>query len=267
MHSEGVYAYQCYNQPPEGILRVMKKSLSFAVMVMCTIWAFGPAAAAQSSPVLNSDSPGLTGTALVVEIAQTIDAKKARAGDKVKAEFTQDVLARGEVIVRRGSKIEGHVAEARPYSKEHPESVLGIVFDKVLLKAGGELTVSALVVALAPAVEEPDVLSSSSYGGGTPGGTQRVSSTNRPLVDPRDRIDHTRDDALRNASDPNAYGAQNTLQGGHLSSGNRGVFGMPGLSLKTVSESSGSVIVSSKSSTKLEKGTQMVLEITAGPPR
>ncbi|HEY6970238.1 MAG TPA: hypothetical protein VJA94_13610 [Candidatus Angelobacter sp.] len=245
----------------------MKKSLSFAVMVVCAICVPISGAGAQSSPALTSDPAGLTGTALVVQLAQTIDAKKARAGDKVKAEFTQDVLAHGEVIVRRGSKIEGHVTEAKPYSKEHPESVLGIIFDTVFLKGGGELSVNALVVALAPAVEEPDVLASSTYGGSTPNGAQRVSSTNRPLVDPRDRIDHTRDDALRNASNPDSYGTQNTLQGGHLGSGNRGVFGMPALSLKVVPESSGPVIVSSKSSIKLEKGTQMVLEITAGSPR
>ena len=246
----------------------MKNFLTALVCTALTIWAPVSVAVAQSSasPNLNANPAVLPqGTPMVVELSKSIAAKKARKGDTVKADVMQDVVAHGELVVRRGSKVEGHVTEAQGYTKEQPQSVLGVIFDKVLLKGGGEMNVSAVVLALALPVPKADVLSSSTYGGGATGGTQPVSRGKaRPLVDPRDRIDHTRDNALRDASDLHTYGTANTLHGGLLSSGNRGVFGMPAVSLKAAPGSSEQIMVSDKSSIKLESGTQMVLEVMAG---
>jgi len=245
----------------------VKKLFTASVCTALTIWALVSVAVAQSSAIPKSDNnvSGLPqGTPLVVELSKSIDAKKAKPGDKVRANLIQDVIAHGELAVRRGSKIEGYVTKAREYSKEAPESVLGVVFDKVLLKGGGEMSVNAVLQAVAPPVEEPNAMSASVYGGDASGGSQTVNSGRmRPLVDPRAKVDHTRDDALRNAEDPKFYGASDTLHGGLLSAGNKGAFGMPGISLKSWQGSSHPMMVSNKSSIKLENGTQMVLTVTA----
>jgi hypothetical protein len=223
-------------------------------------------AAAQSVTASRSNSNSVTvpqGTALVVELAKSIDAKKARNGDIVKAKITQDVISSGQIVIHRGSKLIGHITEAKAFSQEEPRSVLGVLFDRVTLKGGEEMTCNAILVALAPPVQESDSLSSSTYDGGMARGSQPVSRSGRDwTIDPRERRDHTRDDALRSAADPNHYGGgENTLHRGWLGSGSRGVFGMPGVSLKSEAGAPGPALVSTKATIKLEGGTQMVLKV------
>lgn len=211
----------------------------------------------------NSNSAVLPqGTELVVELAKSIDARKAKPGDKVKADVTQDVIAHGELLIRTGSKVEGHVIAAKGFNKEARESRLEVVFDKVRLKGGGEMTVDAVLQALAPHVEEePEFESSSPYDGSHPNGAQPVTSGWRRPRTVREARDHTRDNALAAAADPSSYGTGTGLNEGRLSAGSRGVIGMPGISLKLQPPSPVPVLESSKASIKLESGTQMVLEI------
>ena len=202
------------------------------------------------------------GTLLVAELAKSIDAKKSKSGDVIKAKVVQDVLANGQILIHRGSRLVGHIVQAKAFNQADSQSVLGVVFDAVDLKHGEEMNLNAVLQALAPPVPESDPLNSSDYDGNKGLGSQPVSGRSRPWVtEPRDRIDHTREDALRNASDPGSYGgAANTLHQGLLGSGNRGVFGMPGVTLKS---SATPELVSTKADIKLESGTQMVLEVMA----
>lgn len=238
--------------------------------VVLAIIAMARASAGQSSTPSNSSSTSvalLRGTAMVAELAKSIDAKKVKPGDPVKAKVTQDVVSGGEVVIPRGSKVMGHVTEVKAFSKEQPQSILGVVFDKVILKGGQDTTFNGVLQALAPHVEDqPDTLPSTSYGGSRSSGSQPVShGSSHPIVDPRDRVDHTRDNALKNAADPSSYPAgANTLHNGLLSTGNRGVFGMPDIFLRSQAGMSGSRLISTKASIKLESGTQMVLEILGG---
>jgi hypothetical protein len=114
------------------------------------------AIAVQSSPAASSpaDSAGpkiATGSILYVELSKTLDAKKAKAGDPVSALLQADVLAQGKIVAHRDSKLIGHVTEAQAHSKESPESRLGIVFEKIKLKNGQEIPLSAVLTALHPA--------------------------------------------------------------------------------------------------------------------
>jgi hypothetical protein len=239
----------------------------YAVLIALTMQGI---AAAQASPS-NAITPAIAvkpGTALVAELAKSIDAKKAKAGDQVKARIVQDLLAGGRIIIRRGAKLIGHITEARANGQDQPKSVLGIVFDRVTLPAGEEMNFDAVLEALAPPVEKPDVLStmSSSYGGGDAGGAQPVShgAARDIATDPRTKIDHTRDDALQSAADPSSYGTSgNMLHNGFLGAGNRGVFGMPGLLLKPGPGAADTELVSSKADIRLETGTQIVVGVTA----
>jgi hypothetical protein len=88
---------------------------------------------------------------MYLELSKTLDAKKVKAGDPVTAQLLADVVAHGKIVARRDSKLIGHVTEAQPYTKENPESRLGFVFDKVILKGGQEVPVQSLLLAIRPA--------------------------------------------------------------------------------------------------------------------
>src|SRR5215467_4954255 len=129
-------------------------------------------AACQSKPDFasgDSNSPAIIGTDLVAELSKSVNVKKVKLGDPVKATVTQDLLAQGKIVIRRGSKLVGHVTEAKVRSKEDEESRLGVVFDKALLKGGGEIDFTAAVRALAPgvrigAVDKPDPMGAPPHG-------------------------------------------------------------------------------------------------------
>lgn len=233
--------------------------------VVLTIIAMVHASAGQSSISANSSSSSAVlpqGTAVVVELEKSIDAKKAKIGDLVKAKVTQDVVSGGKVVISRGSKAIGHVTEVKPRDKENPQSILGLVFDKLDLKHGEEVTFNGALQALAPPVQSPDFPGSSNYDSEARGSEPASYSRSRPLVNPRDRVDHTRDDALQNAGDPNTYATEpNALHNGKLSAGNRGVFGMPAISFKSQPGTSAPELISTRTSIKLESGTQIVLEM------
>lgn len=90
------------------------------------------------------------GSILYAELTKTVDAKKAKVGDPVSAVLVADVLAHGKIVVRHDSKLMGHVTEVQLHSKKTPESRLGIVFDKAIIKGGGEVPFQSLLLAIRP---------------------------------------------------------------------------------------------------------------------
>jgi hypothetical protein len=107
---------------------------ALAVMGLLSIGA-----CAQSNP---APATGLAkGTYLRADFSRTVDAKKAKVGDEVIARITDDVRAEGKVAVREGATLTGHLTEVQASTKEHPESKLAIVFDKIVLKNGQEIPV------------------------------------------------------------------------------------------------------------------------------
>lgn len=228
--------------------------------LVCTVFAAVFAVTTQSGVAFNSNSITLpAGTELVVELTKSVDSKKAKPGDEVSAKLIQDFVAGGQVIAPRGSKLQGHVTEVKAYSKEERESVLGLVFDTLVLKHGGEIPLHGVIQALAPPREDVFDEESSPYGGQIAGGSQPTNGMHSPpFTDPRVLHDHTRDDALKSTGNPKSYGrTANTHPGGSLGAGAHGVFGMAGLTLKP------SRVVSTKSNVKLESGTQMVVGVQA----
>jgi hypothetical protein len=226
--------------------------------LVCTVFAAAFAVTTQSGVAFNSNSITVpAGASLVVELTKSIDAKKAKAGDEVSAKLIQDFLANGRVIAPHGSKLQGHITEVKVYSKEERESVLGLVFDTLVLKHGGEIPLHGVVQALAPPREEVFDDQSSPYDGQMSGGSQPTSGMRAPpFADPRVLRDHTRADALKSAGNPKSYGkTANAYPAGWLGAGAHGVFGMSGLMLKP------SRVVSTKSNVKLEGRTQMVIGV------
>jgi hypothetical protein len=221
------------------------------------------------------------GTDVVVELGKTVDAKKAKVGDKVKATVIQDVVSHGRLVIRTGSKLLGHITEVKPRSKTDPESRLAIIFDKAVLKGGGEITFNAAIRALAPPsrasrVDQPDLMLPPGMGMSRPSGNagpQPMGSPTSPSRGASSTAQVTR--ASNNAgiqtatSLPLPMGGASSAgyeSGGMLGARSRGVFGLRGLKLLT-SGSQGSVVTCTNRNVKLESGTQIVVQVNgpAGP--
>ena len=218
-----------------------------------------------------------SGTTLQAELTKSLDAKKAKRGDEVSAKATQDVKSNGQVVVRKGSKLVGHVTEAQARSKENAESKLGILFDHAILKDGSQVSFSAVVQALAaaptssplPVAEDGGLAPGSGAsrqqpigGGGVVGGvagsaTSAVGSTVGGVGNSAGSVAGT------------TTGAVGSSVNGTLNTTSRGVVGLQGLTLNTVASGSaaaqGSVISSTTQNVKLDSGTQMVLQVTGAP--
>jgi hypothetical protein len=225
---------------------------------------------------------------MLVELSQTLKAKKLKVGDKVTAEVSQDVLSHGKVIIPVETKLLGHVTEVSARDSTHPESRLGIVFDRILLKHFHDIDFEAIVQAVSQPVirksrvDQPSqMLPPSMVGGVTRDAPTTASARGSSST------------SNRNSGSANAGGAASasltTYQtpitvkqspsthvdssaalleiaatGKPMSIGMpQGVFGLKGLSLNTGPSAStpGPVIVSNTDNVKLDSGTQILLQV------
>ena len=107
-------------------------------------------ASARSSTSTNAGSSSLAaGTSPDAELTKSIDARKAKQGDPVEARVRNDVKQDGKVVIRRGSKLIGHVTQAQARAKGDAQSALGIMFDRVQGKGGETMDVHAAIQAIA----------------------------------------------------------------------------------------------------------------------
>jgi biotin carboxyl carrier protein len=261
------------------------------------------AATAQSSPAQAAEKTEAASPAtasaqnkssyLLVELSKTLKAKKLKPGDKVKAEISQDVVSHGKVIIPMETELIGHVTEVCVRDGANPESRLGFVFDKILLKHYRNVKLQAVVQAVAPPmqkksrVDEPSQMlppammmgdlrqSSPGPAGGRPGvstgrantspppSTAMSESTSAvnfqaPLTVKQSPSTHTQTGG--SAARLEAAGAN----GQSISVGTpKGITGMKGLSLTAGASAStpGPVIISNSTDVKLESGTQILLHI------
>lgn len=244
------------------------------------------------------DSNMLNGALLVAEFDGGLNAKKLKPGDKVKATLTQDLLMHGKIVAPVDSKLVGHVTEASPKTKEHPQSRLGVVFDKLLLKHHREVQFQATVQILAPPSNRPSRVDQPSQmlppmmgagsgggfsgpigsrGGSGGGGGVRSAPTVSSVGNTIGGMD-TINRPVTVSGTPGSVGAGNqsvpaslpqtrseTTQPVSAGRGVQpGVYGIKDLFFGVDSETPGHVIISSASTVKLEDGTQVVLRIT-GP--
>jgi hypothetical protein len=201
------------------------------------------------TPKANEPSfrPG-SGTIIVIELTKGLNAKKVATGERVDAIVTQDLLYQGKVIIPSNVKVLGHVTEVKASDKEDPESRLGMVFDKIILRDGREMPFQrpAIVEALAPQM-------------------RLVRTANQNVADLPIKMQRGQasGDSVTQAVGPETRinGGTNITATGALSQGARGVIGIKGLALNSPYPET-SVITSSKGDVKLDYGTQMVLRVT-----
>jgi len=234
------------------------KKLFFPV-VISVLWSAFSFAQAPANTSANPAEQVAPGSVIPAELTKSVDAKKAKQGDPVQAKTTQELLSRdGHVAVPLGSKIEGHVTEAKPHEKGESPSTLGIVFDKMVFKDGHEVPMSAMIQALAPSLENMnpggDPMSQPGMPGTTPsqpsggmyGGMTRPAGSS-PAENPSG--------GMGTGGTGNAGNAPGRNGPGRLSTNAQGVVGIPGVSMQ------GDVLTSQKKNVKLESGTQLMLRV------
>jgi hypothetical protein len=212
------------------------------------------------------------GSAVQAELAKPLDARKNKVGDEVIAKTTRDVKSEGRVVIPKGSKLVGHVTEAKAQSKEQATSELGIAFDHAILKNGEEVPLALGIQAIgrsqaagAAAEAEDDTMATGNSGTGTMRSrSPRPAASAGALGAVRSTAGGVVDTAGSTAGAVNSTaGAAGGTVSGSLSATSQGVVGMPGLSLspQTSTSANGSVISSQGSNVHLDSGTEMILRV------
>lgn len=219
------------------------------------------------------------GSTLVAEFSGSLNVKKLKAGDTVKARLAQDFISGGKLIAKSGSKVLGRVTEVKRSTKDNLQSRLGVVFDKILLTKHRELDFEAIVQALAPPVmrrsrvDEPDQMMPPavlSPNGSGPVGTNRSGHSVSSMTTLSSSVVTLGPMAtVQSTPGSNPGDSLGTVQTGKTSGGRpisggvgmHGVYGLKNLALAPPAPgtNSGPAIVSTKSDVKLQNGTQVII--------
>jgi hypothetical protein len=217
------------------------------------------------------------GTKLNATLANSLDAKKNKPGDRVEARTSEDVKQDGKVVLKKGTHLVGHVTQAQARASGESQSQLGIVFDHAVLKDGQEVPFSASIQALARAQSSAaadtgaedlvasgggmGAVSGTARGGGLVGGVASTAGASAgSIVNTASSTPVNAGGTLNTAT--RSTGAVGGLTStGRLASNSSGVFGMQGLSIDSAvsSATQGSMIVSATKNVHLDSGTQMLL--------
>jgi len=110
----------------------------------------GPPSANQQTPSDSGAAPPVLAPGVVIpaELSKSLDAKKNKVGDKVEAKTSVDLLAHGQIVLARNTKIVGHVTEVKARSKDSQNSEVAIAFDRIRFKDGRDLPIQVTVQAI-----------------------------------------------------------------------------------------------------------------------
>lgn len=240
--------------------------------------AAGSAKAGRNSADVSSAGKLSSGTRIDSTLTKPLDAKKCKPGDAVEARAAQDVKQDGRVVLKKGTRLMGHVTEAQARASGQSESRLGIVFDHAVTKNGQQMPLNATIQALAvtqssamanagadDAMASGAAMGSASGGarGGVLGGaTSTVGAATGTVMNTAGSVPATAGTNL--GAMAHSTGAVGGLtSSGRLATNSSGVFGLQGISLTSAAsgETQSSMIVSSTKNVHLESGTQMLLMV------
>jgi hypothetical protein len=209
-----------------------------------------------------------SGTHLQVVLTKPLDASKNKPGDPVVAKTTAAVQGKSGVIIPKGAQIVGHVTRASVRGHGESQSVLGISFDRAVLKDGSEVPLNVAIQAVAAAQSaaamnaDDDSFASGSAvssaagaahagGGGLLGG---VGAGAGVLSNTAAGVGGAVGNTLGSTT-----AATGSLAGG-LSSNASGISGLPGMTLEAAGSNATEAMISSASqNVRLQSGTQMLL--------
>ena len=187
---------------------------------------------------------------MYLELSKTVDAKKARPGDEVRATLLNNVLSHGKIVLRQDSKLLGHITEVQAFSKDKPESRLGVAFDRIVGKGGHETTFHSVLLGISPA---PRLQVTSMSGPRTtlpnPIGWAPEDGQN-PV--PRGAATPAPKDPFRSERERPTHGGASNIQPTDID----------GLTLAPTTDGN-RVVVSFRNNVKLESGVRLSLKVTS----
>jgi hypothetical protein len=204
------------------------------------------------------------GTIINAELTGSLDSKKAKPGDAVNARTVTDLKTNdGRVVLPKDTKIVGHVTQASARGAGQPESSLGLVFDKAILKSGQEIPLNASVQAVgAPPASYFDnqTPAGEPLGGSRPtapgGGVQSGSTASRGgSINGASSTPNGIDDPSVGGNPPETGNGK----AGQWDANTRGVVGLHNLGLNAAGAGQGSVITSTGKNVKLDKETRLLV--------
>ena len=178
-----------------------------------------------------------------------LDARLVHAGDTVDVEATENIKQGGEVRIRKGTTLNGHVTLVQRFAAADKPCIVAILFDKVTVSAGEQLLLNASIQALASPIDVQSETLVSGRGMDQNAVDAEYSSMARPIENDSKAV---RLDA--SAGSPE-----------RISQKSVGTYGMPHVTLGYEKTSAGyiSVVTSSANDLRLKKGTQLVMRVVA----
>lgn len=146
----------------------MKRVPFYAVVLMAASFCAAQGApAAQSAPTTGASSgeaSAIRGT-FAASLGKSIDSKKLKEGDEVPAKTVSTMRTGDGIMIPGGSKIIGHVTQAKARSKGDSESSLGITFDKIEVSGGKQIPINGTLQAVGPNPSESSGPNTGAAGG------------------------------------------------------------------------------------------------------
>jgi hypothetical protein len=221
-----------------------------------------------------------SGMKIDATLATSLDAKRSKPGDEVEARTEEDIKQDGKVVLKKGTRLVGHVTQAQQRANGQSESQLGIAFDHAVLKNGQDVPFNATILALASArsaasssTGSDDIMAGSNGMGSTQGSARSgglingaastAGSATGSVMNTAASVPTAASGSLNSATrSSDAVGGLNSA--GRLSSNSNGVFGLEGISLNAAASNAtqGSMIVSTTKNVHLDSGTQLLLQTT-----
>src|SRR5947209_5491801 len=205
-------------------------------------------------------------TSIDATLSSTLDAKRAKPGDPVTAKTNSDVRQGSKVLIRKGSKLTGHVTEATARTKDTPQSKLGMIFDKAV-DHGNEIPISAVMQAvIAPASSDDAIMPGAPSGGqtqtlGAAGGSSTIGGSSGSKVTAARGLGTNGGNLIPNSPD----GSSGASTAPVMDSGADRVINLPGLSLQAVGAGAiGTNLLSNSRTIDIESGSRL-LRGTTGP--
>jgi hypothetical protein len=161
--------------------------------------------------------------AFPVRVNKTIESSKLKEGDAVEVETAGSFKLPDGTLVPKGSKLAGHVTEAKSRSKGDSDSQLTISFEKLNVADGKQVLVKGMVQAVFPSSDEVDLganaMPSTAAGGSTRGGS---AGGNVGIVNTKPGSDTEASGSVQASMNPKSVGVQGIkdlqLENGVLSS-------------------------------------------------
>ena len=162
----------------------MKKILlAISLVVAMAGLAWGQRAETRGTATANSDTSVRkdrreldlqSGTQLAAQLENTLDARRAKPGDRVVLKTIQAVKKNGHVIVPNGAELIGRVTDVQQQTKSNADSSIGVVFDR--LRTGStETAITANILSITKARSQGQTGNDDVFGSDT-----TTSSSARP---------------------------------------------------------------------------------------